>query len=173
MLLACGLNNSCTTFSAPSEEIPELEGQGTVGAAHKVELLLAYYDRIAKLSNAEVAKEQLSAQQLFNRTKTDYSRVRLALVLSAPNNAARDGQRALALLEPLLRVGIGDATPMRNFALVLRHLIAGDLRTGERLQSTIEKLKEDLRDQQKQAQILQQKLDTLKALEKSTPKRNQ
>ena len=173
MLLACGLNNSCTTLSGPSEEIPELEGHGAVGAAHKVELLLAYYDWIAKLSNAEVAKEQLSAQQLFNRTKTDYSRVRLALVLSAPNNAARDGQRALALLEPLLRGGIGDATPMRNFALVLRHLIAGDLRTVERLQSTIEKLKEDLRDQQKQAQILQQKLDTLKALEKSTPKRNQ
>jgi hypothetical protein len=110
-----------------------------------VESLLAYSTGLRQLTGAELAKETQVARQVFTKDKSNLVRLRLVLLLSAPNNNVRDSERASALLEPL-RKGGSIATPVRNFALLLGVLI----------------------DEQKRTQVLQQKLNTLQAIEKNT-----
>jgi hypothetical protein len=88
-------------------------------------------------------------QQVFAKDKSNVVRLRLVLLLSAPNNNLRDSERASALLEPLSKDG-SIATPVRNFALLLGALI----------------------EEQKRTQVVQQKLNTLQAIEKNTTDRD-
>ena len=109
-----------------------------------VESLLAYSTGLRTLTGAELAKETQVARQVFTKDKSNVVRLRLVLLLSAPNNNVRDSERASALLEPLSKDG-STATPVRNFALLLGALI----------------------DEQKRTHVLQQKLNTLQAIEKN------
>jgi len=114
-----------------------------------VESLLAYSTGIRKLTGAELAKETQVAQQVFTKDKSNVVRLRLVLLLSAPNNNLRDSERASALLEPLSK-SASIATPVRNLAILLGALI----------------------EEEKRTQVLQQKLNTLQAIEKNTTDRD-
>jgi hypothetical protein len=102
--------------------------------------------------NAEDQKRELqNANQQYQKSKSDISRVRLAALLALPNTSFQDDGKALGLLEGL--AGKHVSTPVRQFASYLQAQIFERLR--------------QVREEQKRADAIQQKLDSLKAIERS------
>ena len=110
------------------------------------ETLLSYFSQLRKLSTPELAREHDIARQAYGGARSDYNRVRLAMIMTLPNTAFYDEPRALDLLEPLAR---NSGAPLSGLAL----LLASQLQERKRLDAN--------------AQALQQKLDALKSLERS------
>jgi hypothetical protein len=108
--------------------------------------LLAYFQYVRKLSSAELGREHDTVRQAFLYSRTDFDRMRLALLLSLPGTSVSDEQRALELLEPVTR------NPGSRFA-ALAALVASNLHERKRLDAS--------------AQGLQQKLDALMLLERN------
>ena len=101
------------------------------------------------LANADEQKRELSvAAQAVTRQKSEVARLRLGMLQSMPANGS-DESRAINTLEPLLK-GSGS---VRAVAILLLAQLNERQRT--------------LRDEKKRAEDLQQKLDALKALERS------
>lgn len=78
--------------------------------------------------------------------------MRLAWVMSMPGSGQQDDAKALALLESVIGKAPG-SSPTRQIATLVHFQIAERLR--------------ELRDEQKKTEAVQQKLDALKALERS------
>lgn len=110
-----------------------------------LERLLDYFRALRRLSAAELAREHENARAAFVRTRSDYDRVRLALLLSLPNTPFNDEARVLELLEPMMR----NPGSMLQGLAVLVHVMVYEHR---RLEQNIGKL--------------QEKLDALKSLER-------
>lgn len=124
---------------------------GAPQPASDTESLLLYFQHLRKLPGAELGREHETARQAYTRARTDFNRVRLAMVLSLPNSAFTDDGRALELLEPVAK------------------------NPGTRLQGLAQVLSSNLQEQKKlnaSVQGLQQKLDALKSLERSMIERN-
>ena len=108
--------------------------------------LLAYLQGLRGLSGADLGREHDQARQAYARARTDYNRVRYAMVLTVPNSAFHDEARALEMLEPVAKNTQGQLQP-------LAHLLASHLQERKRLDAN--------------AQALQQKLDALRSLERN------
>jgi hypothetical protein len=111
-----------------------------------VESLLAYYQQVKGMSGAELGREHDTARQAYARSRTEFNRVRFAMMLSLPNTTFSDSGRALELLEPVSRNFNG---PFHGLAT----LLVTHLQERKRLDASV--------------QGLQQKLDALKSLERS------
>lgn len=111
--------------------------------------LLVDLQKLVQASPDEQRRELAAATQALARQKSDVARLRLGMLQSLPA-AGADDARALATLEPIVKQGNG---PARMVATVL---IA---QLGERQRA--------VREEKKRAEDLQQKLDALKALERS------
>jgi len=118
-----------------------------------VEDALRYSQRIKKLTPAELNKEYEQVSQAFARSKSDLSRVRLALLLSLPNTSFSDDGVALTLLKEWLKETKPPYTGLRAFGFFL----SGTL--------------EEKREADKRADALQKKLDALKSMEKNLMQR--
>ena len=119
--------------------------------ASDTESLLIYYQHLRKLPGAELGREHETARLAYTRARTDFNRVRFAMVLSQPNAAFADEGRALELLDPVAK------------------------NPGARLQGLAQLLSSGLQEQKKlnaSVQGLQQKLDALKSLERNMIERN-
>jgi hypothetical protein len=124
-----------------------------------VERLLSYFEQIRKLPAAELGRENDSARAAFTRTRSDFDRMRLAIVLSIPNTALSDDQRAVDLLDPLVK---SQNSSLRGLAF----LVSAHLQERRRLESGMQSLQQNM-------QGLQQKLDALMSLERSLIDREQ
>ena len=125
--------------SAPLE--PWLRATG-FRPASEAEQLLLYHDWLRRLPAAELAREADAIAHLASRTRSDFNRLRWALVLLVRDDHAR----ATDLAEIVSRNKDGSLRPL---ALLLLAQLS------------------DTRQAQSQAASLQQKLEALKALEKS------
>jgi hypothetical protein len=123
--------------------------------------LLAQSEGVRKMAAADAAKELEQARQSFARSKTDYNRLFYALLLLLPSTGGPDEARAGALLEPIAK-DKGGANGMRTFAAFVYYQLAEN-----------RKLEERMREEQKRADSLQEKLDALKEVEKSLIDREQ
>ncbi|HEX9685365.1 MAG TPA: hypothetical protein VGA25_05880 [Burkholderiales bacterium] len=129
----------------PLEPAPWVQA-GAPRPASDTESLLLYYQHIRNLSGPDASREHVAAREAYARARTDFNRVRLALILSLPGTAFNDGVGALGLLDTVAK------------------------RQGGRLQGLAVVLGTHLQEQQRiaaNAQGLQQKLDALKSLERS------
>jgi hypothetical protein len=115
--------------------------------------LLGYYQRVAQMGADEQRREVAAAVQAYNRERSGYNRVRLALLYALPSAAIQDEARALQLLEPL--PASVTAGPLRQFA----GLLAGQV--GERIKT------------HKRADQLKEQLEGLRAIERSMIQRDQ
>lgn len=141
----------------PAEPVPEVESPPTAAAPRQaepvrppppvaeLERLLDYFRILRRLSAAELAREHENARAAFLRTRSDYDRVRLALLMSVPNTPFNDEARVLELLEPMMR---SPGSMLQGLA-VLVYVMVYEQR---RLEHNIGKL--------------QEKLDALKSLER-------
>jgi hypothetical protein len=137
-------------IAEPLEPAPWVQADAPRPASD-TESLLLYYQHIRKLSGADLSREHEAARQAYARARTDFNRVRLAMVLSLPGTAFYDDARALDLCDA-----------------VAKH-------EGGRLQGLAALLGSQLQEQKRlaaNAQGLQQKLDALRSLERSMIERS-
>ncbi|HEX8013517.1 MAG TPA: hypothetical protein VF814_21735 [Casimicrobiaceae bacterium] len=114
--------------------------------------LLADLQRYAIDPSADLKRELAAANATFSRTRSDASRIRMAMLLTLPAAGPPDDTRALALLEPIVDRS-GNSSVLRQVAALLYAQI------GERARS--------VREQQKRTAAAQEKLDALRAVERS------
>lgn len=141
LLAACGLLRGLES----REPAPWVQA-GSPRPASDVESLLLYFQYIKKLTATDLGREHDTARQAYSRTRSDFNRVRLAMLLVLPNAAFNDDTRALELLEPVAKNQSGQFSGLAT-------LLASHLQERRRLDAS--------------AQGLQQKLDALKSLERS------
>lgn len=116
--------------------------------------LLADLQRYVVEPGEDLKRELAGASAAFARTRTDANRIRVAMLLTLPAAGPPDDARALTLLEPLVsRNSNGAASPLKQIAAVLYGQIAERTRI--------------LREEQKRAAAAQEKLDALRAVERS------
>lgn len=139
-------------------------GAGPGGSCRGGEVaeLLAYPQRLRSLSAEELGAEHAAAVQALARQKSDVARLRLALLLLFPNTAFHDDARAQSLAEEVAtrRNATGDLRP-------LAALIAGFAADQRRQEERAQRLAQKLLEEERRADALQQKLEGLKAIEKS------
>jgi hypothetical protein len=113
--------------------------------------ILAGTQRVAQLGVEEQRKELGAATQAFNRDRSNYSRVKLAMLYALPGAAIQDDARALSLLEPVA----GGTGALRNLAGVVQAQVADRVKA------------------QKRADQFKEQLDQLRAVERSIIERGQ
>jgi len=114
--------------------------------------LLADLQRYAAEPGDDLKRELVAANQAVNRTRSDANRIRLAMLLTLPSAGPPDDVRALALLDSVVAKGPG-ASPLKQIAVILSAQI------NERTRS--------VREEQKRTAAAQEKLDALRAVERS------
>jgi hypothetical protein len=127
------------------EPVPWVQA-GSPQPASDAESLLLYFHHLRKLSGPDLGREHEAARQAYARSRTDFNRVRLAIVLSLPSSAFNDDARALELLE---QVAKNPSDRLQGLALLLNTHLQEQKRMNANLQG------------------LQQKLDALKSLERN------
>lgn len=141
-----------------SEPVPEVVRR----EPSDLDALLTYFDQVRKLQPAELSKEQETVRQAFAKDKSDLNRMRFALIQAMPGSAVRNDPGAQALLEPLLKDGAHRDSGLRSLAMLLNGYLIEHKRYEERL-----------RDDQKQIEDLQAKIEALTSIEKSLMERGQ
>ncbi|HKE42143.1 MAG TPA: hypothetical protein VKG21_20120 [Casimicrobiaceae bacterium] len=132
---------------APPVEAPPVNEEEQQAIA-----LLADLQRYANESNEELRRELAAANQAANRSRTDANRIRLAMLLTLPGAGPTDDVRALALLESVFGKS-ASGSPVKQLALVLYVQITERAR--------------GIADEKKKTQAAQEKLDQLRAVERS------
>lgn len=140
---AAALAAGCATPPASVKTAPGIARPIPVSES---ENLLAYFQSLRGLSAADLGREHEMARTAYARARSDFNRVRYAMVLTLPNSQFHDEARALEMLDPVARNPHGHLQP-------LAHLMATHLQERRRLDAA--------------AQALQQKLDALRSLERN------
>jgi hypothetical protein len=132
--------------------------------------LLAYHEYLRRLPPAELGAElaRQNAALASAAAPGDAAAVtlELALVLGQTRNTV-DTVRALALLDPLARSTLPEQQPWQALA----RLLAARLAEQRRLEEQLDRQAAQLRDSQRNAQQLKEKLEALKAIERSIDNR--
>jgi hypothetical protein len=117
--------------------------------------LLAWHERLRTLPAADLAREQARLQNPAGPAEV----LELALLLGQVR-APGDLQRALALLDPLVRDNGSPLTP-------LARLLQSRLAEQRRLEELAERQAQQIRDQQRRIEQLGQQIEQLRAIERS------
>jgi hypothetical protein len=112
--------------------------------------LLSYLGQLVGASVEDQKREYQNASQQFQKAKSDANRVRLAALLMLPNTTFQDDVKAMTVLEGL---SSKNTSPVRELAVFLHAQLVERQR--------------QVREEQKRADAIQQKLDNLKAIERS------
>jgi hypothetical protein len=140
-----------------SAAAPNAVANGTPPASEPTEdqqmiALLADLQRYGTLQNDELKRELAAATQTLARQRTDVNRVRLAVLYTLLRTSPQDDQRAVQLFENVAK----NAPP----SSAIRHLAAV-------LQSQVTERQRAVRDEQQKADAAIQKLEALRAMERS------
>ncbi len=131
--------------------------------------LLIYAKRFGELSADNQKKEFAAVMQALSRNKKDtFNRLKAALIYSLPNSRLRDNTRALPLLAELQR-----EKPLEEDVNALLYILKDYVDERQRLEDSNNKLAQKLKEEQRRADELQQKLDALKNIDKTMIERGQ
>ena len=125
-------------------------------------LALAHADRVRGLPPTELSQE---VARLSAEPPTPLVQVQLALTLMQ-TRAALDGIRAGQLLQRVLAQDSAEARPLHPLC---RHLQA-QLAEQKRLEDQSERQAQQLRDAQRRAEQLSERLDAIRAIERARPR---
>ncbi len=113
--------------------------------------LLADLQRYGTLSPEDLRKEQNAVTQLLGRQRTDYNRIRLAMLYALAKNSPQDDQRALQLFDNVAKSNPGSPA-VKQLAAVLQAQVAERARA--------------VRDEQIKAEAAIKKLEALRTMER-------
>jgi hypothetical protein len=123
--------------------------------------VLAAYDRLRNLPPPDLAREQA---RLGDGSANAQASMELALVLVIPpSHTPADTARALNLVESVLRNPAPEAAAWQPVA----RLLQGRLQEQRRLEDIVERQNQQARDSQRRLDQLNEKLEALKAIERS------
>jgi ATP-dependent exoDNAse (exonuclease V) alpha subunit len=128
-----------------------------------------FYDRLLTMKGNELAGELETIRGSFEKDKSELNRLQLALLLSFPGTNFRDDNAALALLNPIMKDKGREGSTLRPLAVWLHSELLELRRTDEALQQQTAKLKEE----QRRAEALQQKLEAILDMEMKMIEREQ
>lgn len=154
-MAAAVIVSGCALFPAtPPEPAPAAAPQPAPSADYvkenaEVSALLAYYQELIDLPAEELKREYSSISQAFAHDRSELARLRLSLLMCVPGVSWRDDTKLLALLEGAASRKAPPDSPRRQFVVLLQKLV-------------IERQRE-----QKRADELQQKLDSMLTIERS------
>ncbi len=157
----CGLSfvallAGCTTLPTNARK-PVRSDETTPEAA------LGYYHGLARMTPAELGRER---SILVAVPQTPYTQVRMAMLLGHPR-VQQDLARGLALLDSVLKSGDPAAAPFQPLA----RQVADNYLERLKLESQLERQGQQLKDSQRKAGELQDKLDSLADIERTlTPR---
>jgi len=114
--------------------------------------LLADLQRYAALPGEEARRELAAQSQALNRTRSDAVRVRVAVLHTLSRQGAQDDQRALQLLDAVVKTNPAPVA-VKQLAAVLSAQIAERVRA--------------VREEQARSEAALQKLEALRAMERS------
>lgn len=114
--------------------------------------LLADLQRYAALPGEEARRELAAQTQALNRTRSDAVRVRVAVLHTLSRQGAQDDQRALQLLDAVVKSNPAPVA-VKQLAAVLSTQIAERVRA--------------VREEQARSEAALQKLEALRAMERS------
>lgn len=152
----------------PGPSVPEARQAALPAPTGDVDAVLKYYHRVLTLKGAELGREYERARQNFEHAPSEAHRLRLAILLSLPGAAFRDDSAAIGLLQPLVKEGLEEST-LKPLAQLMQNYILELRRTEDALQAQSAKL----RDEQRRAEALQQKLEALLQMEMKMIEREQ
>jgi len=115
----------------------------------EVSALLAYYQGLLAMPQEELRREYQSVNQAYSRDRNELGRLQLALLMCVPGSTWRDDARLLMLLEGATSRKAAAESPRRHLVELLLRLVAERQR------------------EQKRADELQQKLDSMMTIERS------
>lgn len=151
----------CAVFSTEKPEtgsvgpaiVVEASGPDFARESAEVATLLAYYQDMLGLPVENLKREYRAVSQAFSRDRNELGRLRLALLMCLPQVPWRDDGKILALLEGAASRKAAAESPLRHFVVML------------------EKLVQERQRDQKRADELQQKLDSMLEIERSLRER--
>lgn len=114
----------------------------------EVAALLAYYQDLLAMPAEDLKREYQAVSQSFARERGELARLRLAMLMSLPEAGWRDDARLLALLDGAAGRRAPPESPRRQLILLMQRLVAERLR------------------EQKRADDLQRKLDSMLSIER-------
>jgi len=132
------------SVAAPAPEIP--------AEAQEVLALLADLQRYGTMPPDDLRRELTASTQALTRQRTDANRVRLAVLFTLVKSSPQDDQRALQLLDNVAK-GAPGSPAVKQVAAVL--------------QAQIVERQRAVRDEQQKADAAIQKLEALRAMERS------
>jgi len=121
--------------------------------------MLAFQDQVRQMSPQDIARE---VARLGNEPQSPRATLQLALLLGQTRSNGDIG-RALSLLDPLLRSTAPDAAPWQPLA----RLLSARYAEQRRLEEQLERQNQLARDNQRKIEQLNEKLEALKAIERS------
>ena len=147
---------------APPATAP-LTGPPAAGEDAGALSVLAYYQTLQRLTPAQIARER---QVLAALPPGPNTQVRIAMVLGHPRGQP-DLARALTLLEAVLKSADNGAVSLHPLA----RLLADNYGERHKLDGQLEKQGQQLKDSQRKASELQEKIDGLADIERTLPQR--
>lgn len=120
----------------------------------EADALLSYFDSTRALTKDELKGELITLQRRVLATPTNYLRLQLAMVLSAPHAETRDLPQALKLLEDVLKDTEAPTGGARSLAALLQGHLALSTRQEENLSNLAQRVKDERR-RAEQAQVKQ------------------
>lgn len=127
--------------------------------AHEVAGLLADYRRAAALPGDEQRREVAAAQAAYDKAPSDATRLALALAMLLPQVPARDDARLQSLLGTIAAGTGGLASARYDLAQTLLTLVAERQRRQEQLAH-------QLREERRRGEEMQQKIESLRAIDR-------
>lgn len=120
---------------------------------------LAYYQTLGRMTASELSRERSA---LAAQPATPNVQIRQAMLLGHPRTA-QDSGRALVLLDGLLKSSDPAAIELQPLA----RLLADQYQERQRLESQVDRQGGQLKESQRKAQELQEKLDSLTDIERT------
>lgn len=155
-VVAIVLMAGCGSISPAPDEAGEVAG------------MLANFERLGTLKLEEQRREFNAAQAAYERTANDTTRLNLALTMLLPRAPWRDDARIQQLLGGIEAAPGGQHSSRYGLAQLLLRLLAERQRTQRDEQRKAEQLGHQLREERRKSEELQQKIESLRTIDRET-----
>lgn len=147
--------------AAPPAAAPTPAPAPVAAPAHPIEIVVAYAERVRNLPAPDLAQE---VQRLGDSGYTPARATQLALALVQTRTPA-GAARAQTLLQRVLADTSGDARGLHSFA----RLLTAQLAEQRRVEEQAERQAQQLREAQRRIDQLNERLEAVRAIERSLP----
>ena len=156
LLGACGVTPPAV--KAPVVAMPAVSSEEGSTVA-----VLTYFQTLQRMTPAQINRERLVLAAL---PPTPSSQLKIAMILGS-SRGQQDFTKALSLLETVLKSGEADAVSLHPLA----RLLAENFGERQKLEAQLEKQAQQLKESQRKAAELQEKIDELADIERTLPQR--